>query len=367
MPDYSLVQIATSPRWYVQWQEGGRSRRRSTGTSDRAEAEDFLRAFRLELERLPAGPIQMASLLDFYIESRRGEIASIGRAELAVRHLKAFYGSALVENCGPSSQRLYTAHRRRRGVGNDTVARELGVMSAAFGYAVKHEKIIQAPPMVMPPKGAPKDRFLSRAEAAKILRHFRSGWTDVHGVRGRYEPMTVDPDTGRGLKLGDRTRHLLLFTRLGLYTGARTTAILELTWDRVDFRHGLIKYPVPGRAETKKGRAVVPMTPRLRRMLLAAKRAYESSGESHGHVIAYRGEPCVRIVRAFSRHMDELGLGEVTPHTLRHTCASWAAQNGVPLFLIGKLLGQTVVSTTERYAKHQADALLSAMQGVTRK
>jgi integrase len=364
---YHLVQIPTSPRWYVQWQEGGRSKRRSTGTSDRAEAEGFLSAFRLELERYPVEPIQMAQLLDFYIESRRSEIASIGRAELAARHLKGFYGTALVENCGPSSQRLYTAHRRRQGVKDDTIARELGVMSAAFGFAVKHEKLAQAPAVVMPQKGAAKDRFLTRPEAAKVLRHFRSGWTDMHGVRGRYEPMTVDPKTGRGIKAGQRTQHLLLFTRLGLYTGARSTAILELTWDRVDFRRGLIRYPVPGRRETTKGRAVVPMSPRLRRMLAAAKRAYDQSGEEHNHVIAWRGKPCARIVRAFSSHMDELGLSDVTPHTLRHTCATWAAQNGQPLFLVGKLLGQSVVSTTERYAKHQPEALLAVMAGVTRK
>ncbi|WP_167309522.1 hypothetical protein [Brevundimonas naejangsanensis] len=39
-----------------------------------------------------------------------------------------------------------------------------------------------------------------------------------------------------------RTKHLLLFTRLALYTGARSGAILGLTWDRVDLERGVIDY-----------------------------------------------------------------------------------------------------------------------------
>jgi integrase len=37
---------------------------------------------------------------------------------------------------------------------------------------------------------------------------------------------------------GKRQRHVLLFVRLALYTSARTGAILDLTWDRVNFTAG---------------------------------------------------------------------------------------------------------------------------------
>jgi integrase len=44
------------------------------------------------------------------------------------------------------------------------------------------------------------------------------------------------------------------------------------------------------------------------------------------------------------------------PHDCRHTCASWLAQDGVPLYEIGELLGHESSATTARYAHLQAGA-----------
>ena len=43
-------------------------------------------------------------------------------------------------------------------------------------------------------------------------------------------------------------------------------------------------------------------------------------------------------------------------HDLRHSYASLAAGRGVPLQMIGKLLGHRVVATTQRYAHLARDA-----------
>ena len=44
-------------------------------------------------------------------------------------------------------------------------------------------------------------------------------------------------------------------------------------------------------------------------------------------------------------------------HDLRHSYASWLAENGVPLRKIGKLLGHQRTETTDRYS-HIADRSL---------
>jgi integrase len=331
---YSLVTIKGSPNWYVQWFEGGHSRRCSTRTSSRDEAEAFLAAFRLEAASDPEEHVDISTLLDWYLDTRGKDIAAPARAVYAVSHLKAFFGSARALDIGPRNQGLYVDYRRSQGVKDETIRRELGVLSAALNRAVKQERLPRAPAVMSLEKSPAKERWLSRQEAALILRHFRQS---------------------------KRTRHLLLFTRLALFTGSRSGAILDLTWDRVDLERKRIWFPLPGRQTTKR-RAVVPLEANMLRALAAAKRKSNSD-----HVISWRGKRCERIVKAFRSHMRELGLNDVTPHTLRHTFATWAAQKGVSLFLIGRTLGHSNSTTTDRYAKHQPDALREVTRAVRRK
>jgi len=60
----------------------------------------------------------------------------------------------------------------------------------------------------------------------------------------------------------------------------------------------------------------------------------------------------------------------VTPHVLRHTCGTWLAQAGVPMWDISGWLGHSMTQTTEKYAHHCPDHLSAArdaMNGMSRK
>jgi integrase len=57
-----------------------------------------------------------------------------------------------------------------------------------------------------------------------------------------------------------------LFWLLAFGTGARTAAMLDLTWDRVDLIRRTIDYRVPGVVYKNKRRAVVPSTMRYSRL-----------------------------------------------------------------------------------------------------
>lgn len=337
---YRLIKIRTSPNWYVQWFEGRHTRRCSTGTSDDEAAEAFLAAFKLEVAKQPSEDTTLAQILDWYLETRGQEIVRLDSAELAVRHLKSFYGATLVDDVSLSNQERYALQRRAR-VSDETIRRELSVLSAAMNRAFKHEKIGKVPAFYVLPKSAARDRWLSRDEAARLLAYLRRQ---------------------------KRGAHLLLFTRLALYTGQRSGAILDLTWDRVDFARGMIHFPVPGRRQTNKRAGVLPMDERLTRMLKAAQRRNaKRKGGPVAYVVQWKGEQCGRVIRGFRRHAEGAGLADVTPHTLRHTFATWAAQAGQPLFLIGRTIGQSISATTERYAKHQPEALRSVLKSVRRK
>lgn len=53
---------------------------------------------------------------------------------------------------------------------------------------------------------------------------------------------------------------------------------------------------------------------------------------------------------------------KVVFHTLRHTFASWLVQDGVPLVVVSKLLGHSILNITMRYA--YLDQLLQARQAI---
>lgn len=61
------------------------------------------------------------------------------------------------------------------------------------------------------------------------------------------------------------------------------------------------------------------------------------------------------------------GIDNATIHTLRHTHASWMAQDGTSLAIIGKQLGHRQTSTTERYAHLNTTAAKDAVNSITRK
>jgi integrase len=71
-------------------------------------------------------------------------------------------------------------------------------------------------------------------------------------------------------------------------------------------------------------------------------------------------KPLASLFHVWEHVRKRAGLGlDATAYGLRHSFASIAAGGGVPLHVIGKLLGHTVARTTERYA-HLADDPLRA-------
>jgi len=338
MPDFSLIQIQTSPNWYVQWFEGGRSHRVSTRTSSRPEAEAFLAAFRLEAAEEPLADLTVPQLLDWYWSAHAKGLMRPDSADLAIRYLKPFFGATRALSLTLEKQEAFVSHRRQLGAGDESIRRDLSVLSAALKRAVKYKKLDHSPPILTLTPAPARERWLTRGEVSKLFRQMR--------VPSR----------------GKVHRHKLLFARLALYTGARTGAILDLTWDRVHFDTGLIDYRKPGRRPTKKRRVVAPMTRKIRRMLLHAKKHARGA-----HVISWAGERIDRVAKAVNADAEKAGIEDFSPHVLRHTFASWAVQKRVPIYTVGKALGQTVASTTERYAKLAPDDVREAMEAVGRK
>lgn len=219
---------------------------------------------------------------------------------------------------------------KRFDIGVGTVWTELTRLRSALNWAEKQGIIERVPPIWVPRKPDPKDRVLTPDEFLALL-----------------DACTVP--------------HLRLFVILAITTGARSEAILQLGWAQVDFAGWVIDFrekpqinPLTKRA--RKARAKAPMTEEARSELL---RAYE--GRLTDNVIEWDGAPVKKIRKAFQAAVDRAGLKGVTPHTLRHTVATWLDEGGIPMERISKLLGHRHIDTTRLiYSKPSVDTLRPA-------
>lgn len=324
--DYRLARV--NGRFFVRWKaEDGRWQRRSLGTDDNATAKARLGEFKrqIDFQQHAGETLTVAAVYHAYVADRKAEgKTAVPRMKDAWKRLEPTFGPLIPAHINKTLCRQYTADRKRSGAGAGTVHVELGYLRAAMRFARREGWITMEPVVVLPTKPAPKDHHLTRDEAQAL-------------IEAAEHP------------------HLRLFIILALATAARSQALLDLTWDRVDLDRRQIRLRKPQKAETAKGRATVPINETALQALLEARR-----GAIGDHVIEWAGHGVGSVKKGVSAAAARAGV-KATPHVLRHTAAVWMAEAGTPMAEIAQYLGHTNPATTFRvYARYSPDYLRKA-------
>jgi integrase len=158
-------------------------------------------------------------------------------------------------------------------------------------------------------------------------------------------------------KAGKITPWGLAAIRLLVFTGARASEILGLTWDAVDLSAGAVRVPA------KAGPRTLILNPAAAAVLSKVHRIrgnpYVIVGGLKGTALTLSGlEQCWQEVRKAAK------LDGVRLHDLRHSFASVAVAGGRSLPIIGALLGHAQAATTQRYAHLGADPLRDASEAI---
>jgi len=324
MPDGYSVQKFRGGFAVVFRDDGGKRHRYQLNAADRPSAEAEARAWWNEGE---AGPWTVGRIVSSYIEDRAPEIVSTSRQEEAWKAMQPFWEKVEPELIDKAMCRTYAA---QRGVSDWTLRYEFGLLSQALRWAKSRQVIADAPEIWRPPVPERTKRHLTHAEFETFYEH------------------VLAP-------------HARLYVLIGLYTMARPTAILDLTWDRVNFERGTIDFNPKERRQTRKRRPVVPMGEELR---AAMETGWE--GRTSPYVIERGGEKVASIKKAFQAASKRAGM-HVTPYMLRHTGAVWAAEAGVPMAELAQLMGHDDSRTTERhYARFSPGYLTNAANLIRR-
>ena len=315
----------TGGRSYVLLEDaGGRTRRVSLGPvslKSVAEARRECHARKAEPEAARA-PRRVAPLFRDFVEGAWKEAhfegykpsTRKGVRSVLDRQLLPAFGSKPLDRISPAQVGRWFDRFSRTAPGNANHA--LDLLRQIMNFAIARSHIDTNPALaVKRNRRQALTRFLSREEIARL-----------HQV--------LDGQTRNS------SREQADIIRLLLLTGCRRNEILRLRWSEVD-RDRLVL------ADGKTGPRIVPLNTQARHILQR-----RPNGGSPFVFPSPRDpdRPRNRNLPFWYCARREAGIEDVRLHDLRHTHASHAVMNGVPVPLVARLLGHSDVRTTLRYA-----------------
>ena len=295
---------------------------------NRRHTESINSTFRTA-DKIPVADVLNLSLQDIVPKHARPE-ATV----LRLKRLVQFFGNKYLSEVNGHLCRAYARSRQSQS----SARHDLEDLRAAINHHLEeglHNSIIK---VVMPPKEKRRERWLTRTEVAKLI---RAAW--------RFK----EPYNRKRSK-----QHIARFILIGVYTGTRAGVICQSALQRepgrpyFDLDRGLYYRRPENAAETRKRRPTIPVPPRL----LAHLRRWKRLGSNYA--VEWQGRPIKRLDESFGFLVDEVGLeGQVIPHTLRHTCATWLMQGGTEHWKAAGFLGMTLATLEATYGHHHPDHL----------
>ena len=86
-----------------------------------------------------------------------------------------------------------------------------------------------------------------------------------------------------------------------------------------------------------------------------------------GPVLNINGKAIGNIKKGFDAACKRAGIEGVTPHTLRHTAATWLMQAGVPTWEAAGFLAMSEKMLIEVYGHHHPDYMKGAAEAISKR
>jgi integrase len=319
----SLFKRKDSPYWWVKITHNGRRPiQESTGTTDKAKAQEYhdkLKASLWDRERLGVKPrYSWKDAVIRYLAETIGKTTQI-TDKTHLRWLDKYLSDLMLDEINRDMLERIMAKRIADKVANSTVNRTMEVVRAVLRKAaLDWEWLDRVPRVRMLPEPKRRVRWLTRDEASRLIAALPS--------------------------------HLAAMTRFSLETGLRRANVTGLQWSQVDLvrRTAWIH---PDQAKARKAIAV-PLS------AAAVIVIREQIGKHPMHVFTYQGKPVIQVnTKTWRATLRKVGITEFRWHDLRHTWASWHVQAGTPLHVLQELGAWECVEMVRKYAHLSSEHL----------
>ena len=327
LPGFGVRVRPTGGKSYVLLRDvGGRSKRVSLGPvmiRTVGEARRECHARQAGVDEETRKPARAMPLLRDFVEGEWKE-AHFGRYKPSTRRAARYmlegrilpaFGSKPLGRIAPAQVRKWFDAFSRTAPGNANKGLQLLRQIMNFAIACEH---VETDPTrgIGRNRRTPLTRFLSGEEIGRLHEAL-----DRHACK-------------------ERTRTQADVVRLLLLTGCRKSEIVRLRWSEV-------RDDVLALSDSKTGPRTVPLNAGARKILA---RQLRGAGPFVFPSPRDPSRPRGPELSLWYRVRREAGIEDVRLHDLRHTHASHAVMNGVPVPVVSRLLGHSNTRMTLRYA-----------------
>ena len=327
----SLFQRQDSPHWWIKITHDGRRIQQSTGTSDKAKAQEYhdkLKASLWDQARLGIKPRHAWNEAVVRYLAETSHKASQASDKTHLRWLDRFLKGRMLDEINRELLDNILAARMAEKVKNSSVNRVNEVVRAVLRRACNEwEWIDRVPRIRMLPEPNRRVRWITQEEADRLI--------------------AVLPS------------HLLPVVKFSLETGLRRANVTGLQWSQIDLPRRTA-WIHPDQAKARKAIAV-PLS------VAAVIVIREQIGKHSTHVFTYHGNPIAQLnTKAWRKALVKVGIGNFRWHDLRHTWASWHVQAGTPLHVLQELGGWECVEMVRKYAHLSSEHLTEYVDRLSR-
>ncbi|WP_292533846.1 site-specific integrase [Methylocystis sp.] len=290
--------------------------------------------------------------MSIYATGKASKHARPHETAARLERLLEFFGDKPLSFINGTACDAYVEYR-----GSQSAARrELEDLRAAITHHREQGYCSEIVGVALPEKSLPRERWLTRSEAARLL------WA-------AWRARQIDANKAGAPTKRPVGQHVARFILVGLYTGTRAGAVCGASLDRlsgrgyIDLEGGVFYRRAEGVRETKKRQTPAPLPDRL----LAHLRRWHRLGLCKTAVVEWGGKPVERVNKGFRKAAATAGLENVMPHTLRHTAATWLMKNRCDLWEAAGFLGMTVETLERVYGHHHPDYQRGAANKIAQK